>query len=260
MRLTCWFVAMAILPTCAAQGQNQDCQCTGNPFSHQPETGRGGRIVWTFQPYQITGPVALNSAAYCYHKKIENVTTLEVRNIYWPAANFIKRFISANSVIPECITRVGNIDASPKPGVLYFGISDRMDTISWEPSGGWKQIGSSFELITVAQAQPRNVVPLNRGPLAPLRSEFTLETSSSRHTWIVVTSSVERPTNGMLKLVNRVENKGDSELSISIDLLRIGGRIAPNSIIENITMHPETTTIVVQNAIVRILSVRPKTF
>jgi hypothetical protein len=195
-------------------------------------------------------------AVFCYRVAVQNKSRLEVRNIYWPKANFFQPFIRASSSVADCITRKGQISSSPTQGTLYFGISGTgYQTTTREPVNGWNQDKSSSfweSIFGAAHAEELQPSPSSSAEQSsafpPLQSEFSLE----QGTKIAVTSSVSKEANGVVRVTNKTENVGDRTLRIVSDLLGINSWLAPNSSIQSVLFFTDISQIRVENALVRI--------
>lgn len=223
-----WLLAFAnicfLWPTLA-----EACTCSGQPQAFQHAGGDGKPLSWSFETFLISPAGQYHSAVYCYRKAVHNKSGVEVRNIHWAAAGYYRQFVNAGSEDPTCATLSGEMNASPRLGRLFFGISSRgYDTTVREPNGGWKtsRVDTLPRLLKLAQASTHQSDSSGANAWQLLRSEFVFSTREGPATRIIVTSSVEVDRD-LLKLVYGIENRGARDVRVSLEPVGLNSWIPP---------------------------------
>jgi hypothetical protein len=244
-KLTVFAHIGAIIVFGAASAAADDCACRGT----LENAYRGGdklRLYWTFETFVDTPASPYQDILICYHKKLENNSSIEIRNIRWEPAEYFPAPMPAGSVSSACSTLPGVMNLSTKSGPLYFGISSHaFDTTVREPKAGWKAHSVNsivYRSFQVAQVSP-NVTDVtqtqndesktNTVTYPDVRSEFY---NSNFKISILSQAVTEGP---ITRISIEVENKGDASVRVTSELSSLSGVIRPNSSIKQSTSYPK---------------------
>ena len=137
---------------------------------------------------------------------VYNFSDSPVVNVWWKIAGYARRMIPQHGKNSSCSLLPGELDPSPRPGPLYYGISsEHYDTTVRPPRDGW---------IQQAAAPSSTDMPL-------IRSTFDVNVGDSS-AQLVMYSSASTEDRKFYELKYEMENHGNVAVLMVVNLPMVG--------------------------------------
>ena len=112
----------------------QDCICGGTPTAQPHKGGDGQPLKWEYEQFIVQPASGSVPQLVCYHKKVENDGSADVRDVGWEVANFLRPVIRKGDLQASCPTVSGEVNPKPTNGPLHYGPgADVYDTTVFQP-------------------------------------------------------------------------------------------------------------------------------
>lgn len=127
-------LAVATLSLASPASAGQDCICGGTPTAQPHKGGDGQPLKWEYEQFIVQPASGSVPQLVCYHKKVENDGSADVRDVGWEVANFLRPVIRKGDLQASCPTVSGEVNPKPTNGPLHYGPgADVYDATVFQP-------------------------------------------------------------------------------------------------------------------------------
>jgi hypothetical protein len=211
------------LAFCQTSLQAQECDCPGKRLD-QFKGNHQAPLDWWFSTSVVREGRPDSQPLMCYSRTVYNFSDSPVVNVWWKIAGYARRMIPQHGKNSSCSLLPGELDPSPRPGPLYYGISsEHYDTTVRPPRDGWMQ---------QAAAPSSTDMPL-------IRSTFDVNVGDSS-AQLVIYSSASTEDRKFYELKYEMENHGNVAVLMVVNLPMVGSMDKDLPFLSGFLMPPES--------------------